>query len=129
MNSLYFLLFRSPILSNPRTISVFFIFVDQDPIPLQLLLPEVKYPNAALQVPEPFDKFPSTIIFTITPSERTSRPAAVPLITSILIIASAFILSKVLIILLLFEDCLSPLIKIWVPDDPKPRFLLLLPGS
>ena len=92
--------------------SVFFIFVDQDPIPLQLLLPEVKYPNAALHVPDPSERFLSTIIFTIIPSERTSRPASEPLITSILINEAAFILSKVFIILLLFEDCLSPLIKI-----------------
>ena len=91
------------------TISVFFIFVAQDPIPLQLLLPEVRYPKAALQVPEPFDKLPSTIIFTITPSERTSRPASEPLITSILINESAFILSNVFIILLLLE-----VMQMWV---------------
>lgn len=68
------------------------------------------------------------MMFTITPSERTSSPASVPLMTSILIKESAFILSKVFIILLLFEDCLSPLINICVPDEPKPLFLLL-PGS
>ena len=111
MNSLYFLLFKSPILSSPRTISVFFILVAQDPVPLQLLSPEVKNPKAELHVPV-LSELPSTIIFTIIPSERTSSPASEPLITSILINESAFIRSKVFIILLLFEDCLSPLIKI-----------------
>ena len=91
---------------------MFFILVAQDPVPLQLLSPEVKYPRAALHVTELFDNEESTMILTITPSERTSSPASEPLITSILINESAFILSKVFIILLLFEDCLSPLINI-----------------
>ena len=86
--------------------------VAQDPVPLQLLSPDVKNPRAELHVPEPLEELLSTIIFTIIPSERTSSPASVPLITSILINDSTFILSKVFIILLLFEDCLSPLIKI-----------------
>ena len=67
------------------TISVFFILVAQDPVPLQLLLSEVKNPKAVLHVPEPFDELLSTIIFIIIPSERTSSPASEPLITSILI--------------------------------------------
>ena len=77
-----------------------------------MLSPEVKYPRAALHVPELFDNEESTMILTITPSDRTSSPASEPLITSILINESAFILSRVFIILLLFEDCLSPLISI-----------------
>ena len=93
MNSLYFLLFKSPILSNPKTRSVFFILVAQDAVPLQLLSPEVKNPRAVLHVPELFDKEESAMILTITPSERTSSPASEPLITSILINESAFILS------------------------------------
>ena len=103
MNSLYFLLFKSPTLSSPKTISVFFILVAQDPLPLQLLLPDVKKPKAELHVPEPFDELLSMIIFTIIPSERTSSPASEPLITSILINDSALIRSKVFIILLLLN--------------------------
>ena len=80
MNSLYVLLFKSPILSNPKTKSVFFILVAHDPVPLQLLSPDVKYPRAALHVPELFDKDESTTILTITPSERP-RPNLLEIVT------------------------------------------------
>ena len=67
---------------------MFFILVDQDPVPLQILSPDVKVRNAAFQVPELNDNEESTMILTITPSDLTSSPASDPLITSILIIDS-----------------------------------------
>ena len=54
-------------------------------------------------------------MLTTIPSDLTSKPASDPLITSILIIDSDLILSNVLIILVDFEDCLSPFMSICVP--------------